>query len=871
MESVTQEKKKLQSVICFEARAPTGYTFIPAGNPQLTTACKERCRKEGLRIHAVSTTPHATTHNLSLHVHRIGYHFPSTVVAAVCSELNLYLTSTGKALPVHTLGSLETRPVTDADKSQLTINTEARDAITDLFPNIPLNDLHQIIKTAFQKGQRKVGTASELPLARRAQLAVVAHIRHLYTDYDKLLKSGSFHDARSTVEQPTLAKLVAWRGDDENGQKVLEDVFREVIVISDDDDDSEVEEEAAASNRDQSVEILSSQARSQPISLVKTSALDPLREMSEEAPPGFRFVPAVPKKAADRRGFSRYQAWNRALTKYGNGSAGGAGGASAAGAAGAVSSAGAGPAGTATQHSPRHGQRHIGDSPRHREQPLEVTPRANPPSRFETPLHRTVTAPNSAVGIQGRGSLDGQRASQYGPRPILTTQKSEGHLNKSPRAFTASNTRAVGYPSTNVPIFVNGHKELHPGNRPEAPAPAPPTIRPVASQDYVLPSIEAPWPTDKRKMDNRLENMTKRMSLRSVTPKGEMMSGPGNGTTQPGSPDDPMSKRRRLAYLPPIQDSRDPWNRPIALPVSEAVAATSRSPYRRDDLVPEYRVDGNVRRDYPHQRETALDRIRFVDPMHPHSHSQSGPSHGSGPMPLPMSMPMPMPPGTNGPSDTRRTLPRPAYYGDRSPHTRPAVIESRWESDPAALPPASTVPAHVAPVPSSSGKLYADGFVRQVGFREVRPVEYFHHGHGHGHGHPRSQQTQLRAGDPVGQSFRARMPKLPHETAVGTAAAAATTHTHDQIHSHPPDIVPGNRQPQLQSQPQPRSPRERQGERQGQQGQGRPGSGLGKRRVHDPRAFQMTEQSRPIYVQRVESQPPPSQYLPEGRHVVIVD
>lgn len=665
---------------------------------------------------------------------------------------------------------------------------------------------------------------------------MVAHIRHLYTDYDKLLKSGSFHDARSTVEQPTLAKLVAWRGDDENGQKVLEDVFREVIVISDDDDDSEVEEEAVASNRDQSVEILSSQARSQPVSLVKTSTLDPLREMSEEAPPGFRFVPAVPKKAADRRGFSRYQAWNRALTKYGNGSAGGAGSASVVG---PVGSAGAGPAGTATEQSPRHGQRHIGDSPRHREQPLEA-PRANPPSRFETPLHRTVTAPNNAVGIQGRGPLDGQRASQYGPRPILTTQKSEGHLDKSPRAFTASNARAVGYPSTNAPIFVNGHKELHPGNRTEAPAPAPapPTIRPVASQDYVLPSIEAPWPTDKRKMDNRLENMTKRMSLRSVTPKGEMMSGPGNGngTTQPGSPDDPMSKRRRLAYLPPIQDSRDPWNRPIPLPVSEAVTATSRSPYRRDDLVAEYRVDGNVRRDYPHQRETALDRIRFVDPMHPHSHShsQSGLLPGSGSMPLPMSMPMP--PGTNGPSDPRRNPPRPAYYGDRSPHIRPAVIESRWESDPAAPPPASAstsaIPAHIASVPSSSGKLYADGFVRQVGFREVRPVEYFHHGHGHGHGHghPRPQQTQLRAGDPAGQSFRARMPKLPHETAVGTAAAAAAaTHTHDQIHSHPPEISTGNRQSQLQSQPQPRSPRERQGERQGQQGQGRPGSGLGKR------------------------------------------
>ena len=68
---------------------------------------------------------------------------------------------------------------------------------------------------------------------------MVAHIRHVYTDYDRLLKVTSFHEARSVVEEPTLAKLVAWRGDDENGKTILEDVFREVIVISDDDGDDD--------------------------------------------------------------------------------------------------------------------------------------------------------------------------------------------------------------------------------------------------------------------------------------------------------------------------------------------------------------------------------------------------------------------------------------------------------------------------------------------------------------------------------------------------------------------------------------------------------------------------------------------------------
>ena len=42
----------------------------------------------------------------------------------------------------------------DSVVSQTTINTEARDAIRDLFPNIPDSDLNQIIKTAFQKVRR---------------------------------------------------------------------------------------------------------------------------------------------------------------------------------------------------------------------------------------------------------------------------------------------------------------------------------------------------------------------------------------------------------------------------------------------------------------------------------------------------------------------------------------------------------------------------------------------------------------------------------------------------------------------------------------------------------------------------------------------
>ncbi|RJE25637.1 hypothetical protein PHISCL_02030 [Aspergillus sclerotialis] len=323
MESITQEKKKLRSVISFETEAPPGYTFIPAGNPRLTAACKEACRKDGLGVFAVTTTPHLRIHNLSQHVHRIGYHFPSAIVANVCMDLGLYLTATGKALPFYNVGRNEGSLRVNSEASQITINTEARDVLRDLFPNIPDTDLNQIIKTAFQKGQKKVGTAVELPLARRAQLAVVAHIRHVYTDYDRLLKTTSFHEARSQVEEPTLAKLVEWRGDDENGKTVLEDVFREVIVISDDEDTDTEGNRPPSTDSYPSVETISSNTfheklQARPTNYANRSLRESLHDLSDnEASPAFRIVPHVPKRdKIDRRGFSRYQAWDRAINRY---------------------------------------------------------------------------------------------------------------------------------------------------------------------------------------------------------------------------------------------------------------------------------------------------------------------------------------------------------------------------------------------------------------------------------------------------------------------------------------------------------------------------------------------------------------------------
>jgi hypothetical protein len=124
-----------------------------------------------------------------------------------------------------------------------------------------------------------------------------------------------------------LEKLVQWRGDDENGRTELEDVFREVIVISDDDESDTDQGNGPRPNRDSSVEILPSafvgEVQTRPVNYANTPAGDAFHDLSDdEAPPGFRFLPMIPrpirvnKPKVDRRGFSRYQAWDRARDRY---------------------------------------------------------------------------------------------------------------------------------------------------------------------------------------------------------------------------------------------------------------------------------------------------------------------------------------------------------------------------------------------------------------------------------------------------------------------------------------------------------------------------------------------------------------------------
>jgi hypothetical protein len=82
----------------------------------------------------------------------------------------------------------------------------------------------------------------------------------MYTDYDKILKAGSWMEARQKVEHVSLAKLKEWRDEAGDPSNEIEDTFREVIVLDDDEDSSEEDLYTAPDERESSMEIVSSRA-----------------------------------------------------------------------------------------------------------------------------------------------------------------------------------------------------------------------------------------------------------------------------------------------------------------------------------------------------------------------------------------------------------------------------------------------------------------------------------------------------------------------------------------------------------------------------------------------------------------------------------
>lgn len=97
-----------------------------------------------------------------MEVHRIGYHFPSTIVDRACTSLGTSLDNHGRVIRPAALaasnrprvhphrkgfGRIDKKALKNLQQKE--IDREARQAILDLFPAIPKEDLDVIVDRAF--------------------------------------------------------------------------------------------------------------------------------------------------------------------------------------------------------------------------------------------------------------------------------------------------------------------------------------------------------------------------------------------------------------------------------------------------------------------------------------------------------------------------------------------------------------------------------------------------------------------------------------------------------------------------------------------------------------------------------------------------
>ncbi|QDS73194.1 hypothetical protein FKW77_002629 [Venturia effusa] len=229
---------------------PRTYSFVAAGSEAFTTYCKDLCRKTGRTIHASQSNADPSRRALVVndpnrvgyYIGRDGFYFPKDVVQKACNWFGVRIDAAGKPTEPQDFLSARVRNALgrhgQRDKRQ-----QIDAAVREMFPKIPPEAAAEIIAHAFESASKpgekeRVGNARNLDLASRVQLAVTAHIRHRYTNYDQLLSNGvKWHEARAMINPACVVVLRNWMGEDNEIE--LEETFQEWIDLRDDDENED--------------------------------------------------------------------------------------------------------------------------------------------------------------------------------------------------------------------------------------------------------------------------------------------------------------------------------------------------------------------------------------------------------------------------------------------------------------------------------------------------------------------------------------------------------------------------------------------------------------------------------------------------------
>ncbi|RDW76730.1 DUF2293 domain-containing protein [Aspergillus mulundensis] len=178
---------------CLErAPMPADYVFVPRGNVYVTRHCRSQTKQDHRLVYKVYDNSGKKP---------LGIRVPANVHTAVLQSAEDTAESRANAVKARD------------EKEQ----AHYREVLSKQFPLMPVESLNTILDHAFLKGSGRVGRTTTTSETEKVHLAVDAHIRHVHTPYEALLRSGVARDEARKAILPTVRSIrAAWAGHTEN-------------------------------------------------------------------------------------------------------------------------------------------------------------------------------------------------------------------------------------------------------------------------------------------------------------------------------------------------------------------------------------------------------------------------------------------------------------------------------------------------------------------------------------------------------------------------------------------------------------------------------------------------------------------------------
>ncbi|KAI0143389.1 hypothetical protein BJ166DRAFT_453497, partial [Pestalotiopsis sp. NC0098] len=166
---------------------PEGYVFVPKGNVYVTAKCRKQTQAADRIVYVV----------LDKNKRTVGLRVPAFVRDTVAGLEAATREDRASAVQKH-----------DAS-----LELKFRRAVKKLFPEAPDGAVPKVVARAMEKRSGRVGRSSKIDIEQKAKMAVVAHIRHCHTDYDKQLQRGGGRwEVRDEIRDQVNEILDSWRG-----------------------------------------------------------------------------------------------------------------------------------------------------------------------------------------------------------------------------------------------------------------------------------------------------------------------------------------------------------------------------------------------------------------------------------------------------------------------------------------------------------------------------------------------------------------------------------------------------------------------------------------------------------------------------------